>query len=144
MRKCAPHFSFRKKNGPHPVQKEIPGGFRFFPPRTPLKRLKGAGCGPPLWIPLPEGCKPVNHAPHERLAKRNARRGCRVSACFARYALGIYRAAKEKDLSQQICTGVFSLWTVNGPFLFWQDQKRNGGFLRSPRCNRDRRAPLLL
>ncbi len=29
------------------------------------------------------------------------------------------------------CTGarqsVFSLWTVHGPFLFWQDQKRNGG-----------------
>ena len=23
--------------------------------------------------------------------------------------------------------GVFSLWTVHGPFLFWQDQKRNGG-----------------
>ena len=22
---------------------------------------------------------------------------------------------------------VFSLWTVHGPFLFWQDQKRNGG-----------------
>ena len=21
----------------------------------------------------------------------------------------------------------FSLWTVHGPFLFWQDQKRNGG-----------------
>ena len=35
---------------------------------------------------------------------------------------------------QQLCTnvqscdqGVFSLWTVHGPFLFWQDQKRNGG-----------------
>ena len=28
------------------------------------------------------------------------------------------------------CTGArqrFSLWTVHGPFLFWQDQKRNGG-----------------
>ena len=35
---------------------------------------------------------------------------------------------------QQLCTdvqscdqSVFSLWTVHGPFLFWQDQKRNGG-----------------
>ena len=44
---------------------------------------------------------------------------------------------------QQLCTdvqscdqSVFSLWTVHGPFLFWQDQKRNGGCipLDKPPC----------
>ena len=41
---------------------------------------------------------------------------------------------------QQLCTdvqscdqSVFSLWTVHGPFLFWQDQKRNGGCIGTSR-----------
>lgn len=66
--------------------------------------------------------------PHERVAKQNARRRCRVSASVDGYASGICGNPKENDLLPQFCTGVFSLWTVNGPFLFWQDQKKNGGF----------------
>ena len=45
-------FSFEKRMSPQPP-KEKRGGISISP-RTPLKRHKGAGCGPPLWKPLPE------------------------------------------------------------------------------------------
>ena len=45
-------FSFEKRMSPRPP-KEKRGGISISP-RTPLKRHKGAGCGPPLWKPLPE------------------------------------------------------------------------------------------
>ena len=44
-------FSFEKRMSPRPP-KEKRGGISISP-RTPLKRHKGAGCGPPLWKPLP-------------------------------------------------------------------------------------------
>ena len=82
-------------NGPRPVQKtRQEGDFDFPLLHLPLDRHKGAGCGPPLWIPLPEGCKPINCAPHERLAKRKARR-CRISASVARYRPMICCVAKQ-------------------------------------------------
>ena len=43
-------FSFEKIMPPRPP-KEKRGGISISP-RTPLKRHKGAGCGPPLWKPL--------------------------------------------------------------------------------------------
>ena len=43
-------FSFEKRMSPQPP-KEKRGGISISP-RTPLKRHKGAGCGPPLWKPL--------------------------------------------------------------------------------------------
>ena len=43
-------FSFEKRMSPRPP-KEKCGGISISP-RTPLKRHKGAGCGPPLWKPL--------------------------------------------------------------------------------------------
>ena len=42
-------FSFEKRMSPRPP-KEKRGGISISP-RTPLKRHKGAGCGPPLWKP---------------------------------------------------------------------------------------------
>ena len=45
-------FSFEKRMSPR-SPKEKRGGISISP-RTPLKRHKGAGCGPPLWKPLPE------------------------------------------------------------------------------------------
>ena len=50
-------FSFEKRMSPRPP-KEKRGGISISP-RTPLKRHKGAGCGPPLWKPfLGEGGGP--------------------------------------------------------------------------------------
>ena len=50
-------FSFEKRMSPRPP-KEKRGGISISP-RTPLKRHKGAGCGPPLWKPfLGEGDGP--------------------------------------------------------------------------------------
>ena len=45
-------FSFEKRMSPPAPPKEKRGGISISP-RTPLKRHKGAGCGPPLWKPLP-------------------------------------------------------------------------------------------
>ena len=50
-------FSFEKRMSPRPP-KEKRGGVSISP-RTPVKRHKGAGCGPPLWKPfLGEGGGP--------------------------------------------------------------------------------------
>ena len=50
-------FSFEKRISPRPPE-EKRGGISISP-RTPLKRHKGAGCGPPLWKPLP-GTEPAS------------------------------------------------------------------------------------
>ena len=46
-------YSLLKRECPPRPPKEKRGGISISP-RTPLKRHKGAGCGPPLWKPLPE------------------------------------------------------------------------------------------
>ena len=45
-------YSLLKRECPPRPPKEKRGGISISP-RTPLKRHKGAGCGPPLWKPLP-------------------------------------------------------------------------------------------
>ena len=45
-------YSLLKRECPPGPPKEKRGGISISP-RTPLKRHKGAGCGPPLWKPLP-------------------------------------------------------------------------------------------
>ena len=45
-------YSLLKRECPPSPLKRNAGGISISP-RTPLKRHKGAGCGPPLWKPLP-------------------------------------------------------------------------------------------
>jgi len=108
-----PIFLLERKTGRTRSKKKSRGDFDF--PPDPLETTQRGGlhpqgarrirkalkrqrlrCGPPLWIPLPEGCKPINCAPHERLAKRKARRGCRVSASVAGYRLKGVQTAIER------------------------------------------------
>ena len=67
-------FSFEKRMSPQP-SKEKRGGISISP-RTPLKRHKGAGCGPPLWKPfLGEGDGPRLWKPLLGMGSGSGKRG---------------------------------------------------------------------
>ena len=86
-------FSFEKRMSPRPP-KEKRGGISISP-RTPLKRHKGAGCGPPLWKPfLGEGGGPRLWKPLLGMGSGSGKmsRGCPI--CTLRFDATISTAYK--------------------------------------------------
>ena len=99
-----PPFSPRGENGPRPVQKtRQEGDFDFPLLHLPPTDTKGRAAALPFGYPTRGGCKALPYAPHERLAKRKARRGCRVSASVDGCRPTEVQAAIERHFVQ-VCT----------------------------------------
>ena len=86
-------FSFEKRMSPRPP-KEKRGGISISP-RTPLKRHKGAGCGPPLWKPfLGEGDGPRLWKPLLGMGSGSGKRSRGCPICTLRFDATISTAYK--------------------------------------------------
>jgi hypothetical protein len=121
-----PPFSPCGENGPRPVQKtQQEGDFDFPLLHLPPTDTKGRAAALPFGFPSGVGAKVGRSAPHQRVAKRNARRGCRVSASVDGDWLGIFEGLSSKTFCGKLAPSGFS-FDRERPFSFRCPEKKTG------------------